>query len=174
MHVLLGHMWPLCCMTQLEALCQGSFPYQTRMFNFCGSRSLLSFAFWCMLSGKDYIRFEDHFMFLNEMFSFHLNYWLNNWNCSFQLLMKQILVLTWRKGSLCFYKVRRWRLSEKTWWWSDLYKKPPVDMHMSENMHILIHTYIHTWAYLCLCVYVLIYIYMYQNNSTNLQYYNYT
>lgn len=83
--------------------CQGSFPFQTSMFNFCGSRSLLSFVFWCILSVKDYISLEDHFMFLNEMFSFHLNYWLNNWNCSFQLLMKQILVLTWWKGSLCFW-----------------------------------------------------------------------
>lgn len=108
------------------------------------------------------------------MLSFHLNYWLNNWNCSFQLLVKPILVLTWWKGSLCFWKVRKWKLSEKICWWRDLHKKPLVDMHMSVNMHILIHTYIHTWAYVCLCVYVFIYIYMYQNNSTNFQYYKYT
>lgn len=156
MPVLLGHMYPLCCMTQLQALGQGSFSYQTSMFNFCGSRSLLSFAFWCILSVKGFISFGDHFMFLSEIFSFHLNCWLNNWNCSFQLLIKQTLVLTWGKGRLCFWKVRRWRLLEKTWWWRDLYKKRSICLWTCIYLYIL--TYTHGHIYACVSIFWYAYI----------------
>lgn len=72
MHVLLGHLWPLCLHDTASALCQGIFPYQTSMLSFHRIRSLLCFAFQqCVLPVKDYImciRFGDYFLVLNEMF----------------------------------------------------------------------------------------------------------